>query len=274
MYILYLITSGCRWKTYDPSTPLGSCFQFSSLSCFSHPWLSKTNAHAFCSSFGYRYYSTRCWLVRHQLLTTNRWNKILRIHSGYDLSSGAVCRFCDSFLDSDHDDRWWCLWNLHDDFSFYHAGKRMWLLTYLIGTPSKTKKEICISASICLTCPTQIQRRPPTRLVKRCTALYLFKQKIETIIPGKKALTALRKTSVNKNSRTSSQDLNENFTQSSKKDLIEGIWQDLCTRTSWRLPLQTFIQAPSRSSRKYLLEDSSRMCARSPYKHLYNKGFH
>ena len=153
-------------------------------------------------------------------------------------------------------------------------GKRMWLLTYLIGTPSKTKKEICISASICLTCPTQIQRRPPTRLVKRCTALYLFKQKIETIIPGKKALTALRKTSVNKNSRTSSQDLNENFTQSSKKDLIEGIWQDLCTRTSWRLPLQTFIQAPSRSSRKYLLEDSSRMCARSPYKHLYNKGFH
>ena len=57
---------------------------------------------AFCSSFGYRYYSTRCWLVRHQLLTTNRWNKILRIHSGYDLSSGAVCRFCDSFLDSGH----------------------------------------------------------------------------------------------------------------------------------------------------------------------------
>ena len=53
--------------------------------------------------------------------------------------------------------------------------------------------------------------------------LYLFKQKIETIIPGKKALTALRKTSLNKNSRTSSQDLNENFTQSSKKDLIEGI---------------------------------------------------
>ena len=38
---------------------------------------------AFCSSFGYRYYSTRCWLVRHQMLTTNRWNKILRIHSGY-----------------------------------------------------------------------------------------------------------------------------------------------------------------------------------------------
>ena len=187
-------------KMYDPSTPLGSCFQFSSLSCFSHPWLNKTNAHAFCSSFGYRYYSTRCWLVRHQLLTTNRWNKILRIHSGYDLSSGAVCRFCDSFLDSGH--------------------------------------------------------------------------KIDTIIPGKKALTALRKTSVNKNSRTSSQDLNENFTQSSKKDLIEGIWQDLCTRTSWRLPLQTFIQAPSRSSRKNLLEDSSRMCARSPHKHLYNKGFH
>ena len=122
MYILYLITSGCRWKMYDPSTPLGSCFQFSSLSCFSHPWLNKTNAHAICSSFGYRYYSTRCWLVRHRLLTTNRWNKILRIHSGYDLSSGAVCRFCDSFLDSDHDDRWWCLWNLHDDFSFYHAG--------------------------------------------------------------------------------------------------------------------------------------------------------
>ena len=102
MYILYLITSGCRWKMYDPSTPLGSCFQFSSLSCFSHPWLNKTNAYAFCSSFGYRYYSTRCWLVRHQLLTTNRWNKILRIHSGYDLSSGAVCRFCDSFLDSGH----------------------------------------------------------------------------------------------------------------------------------------------------------------------------
>ena len=69
---------------------------------FSHPWLNKTNAHAFCSSFGYRYYSTRCWLVRHQLLTSNRWNKILRIHSGYDLSSGAVCRFCDSFLDSGH----------------------------------------------------------------------------------------------------------------------------------------------------------------------------
>ena len=110
--------------------------------------------------------------------------------------------------------------------------------------------------------------------VKGCTALYLFKQKIETIIPGKKDLTALRKTSVNKNSRTSSQDLNENFTQLSKKDLIEGIWQDLCTRTSWRLPLQTFIQAPSRSSRKYPLEDSSRMCARSPHKHLYNKGFH
>ena len=87
---------------YDPSTPLGSCFQFSSLSCFNHPWLNKTNAHAFSSSFGYRYYSTRCWLVRHQLLTTNRWNKILRIHSGYDLSSGAVCRFCDSFLDSGH----------------------------------------------------------------------------------------------------------------------------------------------------------------------------
>ena len=102
MYILYLNTSGCRWKMYDPSTPLGSCFQFSSLSCFSHPWLNKTNAHAFCSSFGYRYYSTRCWLVRHQLLTTNRWNKILRIHSGYDLSSGAVCRFYDSFLDSGH----------------------------------------------------------------------------------------------------------------------------------------------------------------------------
>ena len=38
MYILYLIPSGCRWKLYDPSTPLGSCFQFSSLSCFSHPW--------------------------------------------------------------------------------------------------------------------------------------------------------------------------------------------------------------------------------------------
>ena len=207
---------------YDPSTPLGSCFQFSSLSCFSHPWLNKTNAHAFCSSFGYRYYSTRCWLVRHQLLTTNRWNKILRIHSGYDLSSGAVCRFCDSFLDSGH------------------------------------KKN----------------RASLHPFVKGCTALYLFKQKIETIIPGKKALTALRKTSVNKNSRTSSQDLNENFTQSSKKDLIEGIWQDLCTRTSWRLPLQTFIQAPSRSSRKYLLEDSSRMCARSPHKHLYNKGFH
>ena len=69
---------------------------------FNYPWLNKINAHAFCSSFGYRYYSTRCWLVRHQLLTTNRWNKILRIHSGYDLSSGAVCRFCDSFLDSGH----------------------------------------------------------------------------------------------------------------------------------------------------------------------------
>ena len=96
----------------------------------------------------------------------------------------------------------------------------MWLLTYLIGTPSKTKKP---NMHICFTCPTQIQRRPPTRLVKRCPALYLFKQKIETIIPGKEALTALRKTSVNKNSRTSSQDLNENFTQSSKKDLIEGI---------------------------------------------------
>ena len=109
---------------YDPSTPLGSCFQFSSLSCFSHPWLNKTNAHAFCSSFGYRYYSTRCWLVRHQLLISNRWNKILRINSGYDLSSGAVCRFCYSFLDSGH--------------------------------------------------------------------------KIETIIPGKKALTALRKTSEQK----------------------------------------------------------------------------
>ena len=112
-----------------------------------------------------------------------------------------------------------------------------------------------------------------------CYAFNMFLElqrcsKIETIIPGKKALTALRKTSVNKNSRTSSQDLNENFTQSSKKDLIEGIWQDLCARTSWRLPLQTFIQAPSRSSRKYLLEDSSRMCARSPHKHLYNKGFH
>ena len=102
MYILYLITSSCRWTMYDPSTPLGSCFQFSSLSCFSHPWLNTTNAYAFCSSFGYRYYSTRCWLVRHQLLTTNWWNKILRIHSGYDLSSGAVCRFCDSFLDSGH----------------------------------------------------------------------------------------------------------------------------------------------------------------------------
>ena len=97
MYFLYLVTSGCRWKMYDPSTPLGSCSQFSSLSCFSHPWLNKTNARAFCSSFGYRYYSTRCWLVRHQMLTTNRWNKILRSHLGYDLSSGAVCRVCDSF---------------------------------------------------------------------------------------------------------------------------------------------------------------------------------
>ena len=153
MYILYLITSGCRWKMYDPSTPLGSCFQFSSLSCFSHPWLNKTNAHAFCSSFGYRYYSTRCWLVRHQLLTTNRWNKILRIHSGYDLSSGAVCRFCDSFLDSGHKKKRASLHPfvtmMRGDGAFgtymmifpsITQGKRMWLLTYLIGTPSKTKK--------------------------------------------------------------------------------------------------------------------------------------
>ena len=57
-----------------------------------------------------------------------------------------------------------------------------------------------------------------------------------------------------------------------KEGPARGIWEDLCTRTSWRLPLQTFIQAPSRSSRKYPLEDSSRMCARSPHKHLYNKG--
>ena len=147
MYILYLITSGCRWKMYDPSTPLGSCFQFSSLSCFSHPWLNKTNAHAICSSFGYRYYSTRCWLVRHRLLTTNRWNKILRIHSGYDLSSGAVCRFCDSFLDSDHDDRWWCLWNLHDDFSFYHAGIKNVVANISDWHPFKNQKtnmHICV----------------------------------------------------------------------------------------------------------------------------------
>ena len=75
----------------------------------------------------------------------------------------------------------------------------------------------------------------------------IFKlKKIETIIPGKKALTTLRKTSVNKNSRTSNQDPNENSrSRQSKRDLLEGVWQDLCTRSSWRLPLQTFIQAPS-----------------------------
>ena len=122
----------------------------------------------------------------------------------------------------------------------------MWLLTYLIGTPSKTKKQICISASICLTCPTQIQRRPPTRLVKRCPALYLFKQKIETIIPGKEALTALRKACVNKNSRTSSQDLTENFTQSSKKDLLEG-----SEKIFVQEPLEGF---PCKLSYKHLLD--------------------
>ena len=95
MYILYLITSGCRWKNVWSQHAIGIMFPI-----FVAFLLQQSMA--FCSSFGYRYYSTRCWLVRHQMLTTNRWNKILRIHSGYDLSSGAVCRFYDSFLDSGH----------------------------------------------------------------------------------------------------------------------------------------------------------------------------
>ena len=95
MYILYLITSGCRWKNVWSQHAIGIMFPI-----FVAFLLQQSMA--FCSSFGNRYYSTRCWLVRHQMLTTNRWNKILRIHSGYDLSSGAVCRFYDSFLDSGH----------------------------------------------------------------------------------------------------------------------------------------------------------------------------
>ena len=167
------------------------------------------------------------------------------------------------------------VWNLHDDSSFYHAGIKNVVANIPDWHPFKNQKTkyAYLLLSAWHVRPKYNGGRPPG--LSNAARLSTFSnKKIETIIPGKEALTALRKTSVNKNSRTSSQDLNENFTQSSKKDLIEGIWQDLCTRTSWRLPLQTFIQAPSRSSRKYLLEDSSRMCARSPHKHLYNKGFH
>jgi uncharacterized protein YfdQ (DUF2303 family) len=71
-------------------------------------------------------------------------------------------------------------------------------------------------------------------------------KKIETIIPGKEALTALRKTSVNKNSRTSSQDLTENFTQSSKKDLLE-----VSEKIFVQEPLEGF---PCKLSYKHLLD--------------------
>ena len=150
----------------------------------------------------------------------------------------------------------------------------MWLLTYLIGTPSKTKNKICISASICLTCPTQIQRRPPTRLVKRCPALYLFKQRNRDNHPRQRGPNSVEENICEQKLQDLKPGPHWEFHTVVKEGPARGIWEDLCTRTSWRLPLQTFIQAPSRSSRKYLLEDSSRMCARSPHKHLYNKGFH
>ena len=43
----------------------------------------------------------------------------------------------------DHDDRWWCLWNLHDDFSFYHAGIKNVVANISDWHPFKTKKQIC-----------------------------------------------------------------------------------------------------------------------------------
>ena len=92
-------------------------------------------------------------------------------------------------------------------------------------------------------------------------------QKNRDNYPRQKALTALRKTSVNKNSRTSNQDPKENFTQSSVK---KGPAGGGLTRSLYKLSYK-HLQAPSISSRKDLLDDSS---ASSPHKHLYKKGLH
>ena len=56
MYILYLITSGCRWKNVWFQHAIGIMFPIFVAFLLQS---SMANAHAFCSSFGYRYYSTR-----------------------------------------------------------------------------------------------------------------------------------------------------------------------------------------------------------------------
>ena len=116
------------------------------------------------------------------------------------------------------------------------------------------------------------------RLVKLCTALYHFQiNKMETIIPSKKALTTLRKTSVNKNSsgpqtRTPMRihavvSQKGTCQRGSDKIFVQEVREGFPYKLSYK-----HLQAPSISSRKGLLDVSSRMCAISPHKHLYKKG--
>ena len=114
---------------------------------------SMANAHAFCSSFGYRYYSTRfssapavdyqpvkqnpsdplgVWFVKRCRL------QILRFFPRQRPQKKKTC-FASSFCD--HDERWWCLWNLHDDFSFYHAGIKN---VAPLQKPKNTNMHICV----------------------------------------------------------------------------------------------------------------------------------
>ena len=134
-----------------------------------------------------------------------------------------------------------------DDSSFYHAGIKNVVANISDWHPFKNQKTkyAYLLLSAWHVRPKYNGGRPPG--LSNAARLSTFSnKKIETIIPGKEALTALRKTSVNKNSRTSSQDLTENFTQSSKKDLLEG-----SEKIFVQEPLEGF---PCKLSYKHLLD--------------------
>ena len=150
----------------------------------------------------------------------------------------------------------------------------MWLLTYLIGTPSKTKKP---NMHICFYLPDMSDPNTTAAAHPACQTLpgsLPFQTKNRDNHPRQRGPNSVEENICEQKLQDLKPGPHWEFHTVVKEGPARGIWEDLCTRTSWRLPLQTFIQAPSRSSRKYPLEDSSRMCARSPHKHLYNKGFH
>ena len=96
------------------------------------------------------------------------------------------------------------VWNLHDDSSFYHAGIKNVVANISDWHPFKNQKTkyAYLLLSAWHVRPKYNGGRPPG--LSNAARLSTFSnKKIETIIPGKEALTALRKTSVNKNSRTS-----------------------------------------------------------------------